>query len=162
MPRSPVTPWGARQRLTHTAWFPLPGKHSRQARPEASGLLHTQPAGEVTPPFPPRHLTHSHLPLCCAQQSSTFDTRRIAVTRNFVAWGRLERSFWRAFWQYLPQTSIPFDSAILPLRIYPHKCVDVCVYVCVCMCVSMCVCVCVYIHKDVHAVLFGTAKNKEC
>lgn len=65
----------ARQRLTRPAWFPLPGKHSSPARPEASGLLHMQPEGEVTPPFPPHPLTHLHLPLCCAQQSSTFDRR---------------------------------------------------------------------------------------
>ena len=76
---------GSKQRLTHTGWFPLPGKHSSQARPEASGFLHTQPEGEVTPPLPPRHLTHSHLPLCCAQQSLTSDTRRTAVIRNSVA-----------------------------------------------------------------------------
>lgn len=92
---------------------------------EARGqrLLHTQPVGEMTPPFPTHQLKHSHLPLCCAQQSSTFDTRQIAVIRNFVAWVRLEQSFWKAFWQFLSQTCISIDVAISPLRIYPHKCV---------------------------------------
>ena len=97
--------------------------------------LRTQPAGEMTPPFPPHQLPHSHLPLSCAQQSSAFDTRLITVIRYFIAWGRLKQSFWRAFWPSLSQICIPFHSAISSLRIYPRVCV------CMCMC-----CLC----KDVH------------
>lgn len=68
-----ITPWRPGQRSTDTASFPLHGRAAVRVG-QRPAPLHTQPAGEVTLPFPRCQLMRSHLPLCCAQQSRISDT----------------------------------------------------------------------------------------
>lgn len=109
--------------LVSSSWeTQQPGEARGQRHPPHTAHRGNDPA--VSSP-PSDTLTPSSL-LCSAKPN--FDTRQIAVIRNFVAWGRLEQSFGGAFWQICFPLTSNFTSKNLSTQ--------VCVYVCVmCLCI---------------------------